>query len=247
MKLALVQMLVEPGEPNRNLDRACQRIKEAVDMGSDVVLLPEALDYGWMNPSARNKPEGIDVLSFLEAAGRYGIYVCAGLIERRGRDLYNAAVLIDPAGDIRLHHRKINELEIALDLYTKGETVSEPIETEFGRIGIHICADAFAEEQWIGRQIGGAGADLILSPCAWAVSPDFDSEMEVYGGVWRENYGPVARDYHCSIAGCSNVGPISDGPWVGHRCIGNSIVFDSNGQEVLTGPFNEEAILVVDL
>jgi predicted amidohydrolase len=246
MKLSLIQMHVEPGDPQRNLENACQNIAKAAEVGADVILLPEALDYGWMDESARDKPEGLSAAPLQEAANQRRVYVCAGLIERRGDDLYNAAALIDPDGEILLTHRKINELEIAHSIYRCGSEVQPPIDTPFGRIGLHICADAFADERWISRKIATQGADIILSPCAWAVPPNFNPDTTTYGEIWRENYIPVAKEHGCWIAGCSNVGPISSGPWAGHRCIGKSIVVNATGEELLTGPFDEEAVFTVD-
>jgi predicted amidohydrolase len=45
------------------------------------------------------------------AARRESIYVVAGVTERAGELVYNAAVLISPAGEILIRHRKINELD----------------------------------------------------------------------------------------------------------------------------------------
>ena len=247
MKLSLIQMQVAPGNIGRNLETACQRIAEAAAADADVVLLPEALDYGWMNESARDKTEGMNTAPLREAARRHSVYVCAGLIEKCGEALYSTAVLIGPDGEILLTHRKINELEIAHSLYCCGTDPQAPIDTPFGRIGLHICADAFAENQWISRKIATQGADIILSPCAWAVPPDFDPGTTTYGAIWRENYTPVTKEHACWIAGCSNIGAIESGPWTGHRCIGNSMVVNPEGEEVVTGPFGEEAILTVEI
>lgn len=55
------------------------------------------------------------------------------------------------------------------------------------------------------------GAQIILSPCAWAVPPDHDNVIEPYGQLWLDNYSPVARDFKMWIAGTSNVGVITGG------------------------------------
>jgi len=238
MKLALAQMLVEGGQPERNLARAEARIAEAAQGGADLVLLPETLDYGWTHPLARETVSGRSLERLLTAARVNNIIVCAGLVEPVGDRLFNAAYLIDRDGQVLAHHRKINELDIALELYSVGETVDAVAETEFGNLGVHICADGFAERQWISRELAAKGARGILSPCAWAVPADFSG---VYGQLWRDNYEPVSRECGIWIAGCSNVGPIEAGPWRGRKCIGNSLVFDAGGREILTGPFGEEA------
>ena len=106
--------------------------------------------------------------------------MCAGLIERHGSRVYNAAVLIDPSGEVILHHRKLNELEIGHALYAPGDRLGV-VATPLGTIGMMICADAFATGQVVSRTLGLMGADLVVSPCAWAVPADHDNAKEPYG------------------------------------------------------------------
>jgi predicted amidohydrolase len=252
MKLAVVQMLVEPGQKLSNLARAEQRIAEAAGRGAEVVLLPEAMPLGWTHPSALTDadviPGGESCARLKQAATEHGVFVCSGLVERCESKTFNAAVLIDPAGRVILHHRKIHELDIAQTLYARGDRLSVA-PTPWGPVGVMICADAFIPGQVLSRALGAMGASLILSPCAWAVPADHDNVREPYGRLWRENYGPVARQFGLAIAGASNVGPIPSGPWAGRKCIGNSLVIGRNGEELACGPYgdNAETILLVDI
>lgn len=78
---------------------------------------------------------------------------------------------------------------------------------------------------------------------------DHDNQREPYGALWLENYAPVARDFQLRIAGASNIGWITGGPWQGRKCIGCSLVLGPSGEPVLRGPYGEEAeaILYVDV
>jgi len=244
--LALAQMRVEPGAREENLARAEARIADAARTGAALVLLPEALPLGWMEgwtedgSRAGGIPEGEDCRAMAEAARRHGLFVCAGLVEKAEGRIFNAAVLISPKGEILLHHRKIHELGIAHHCYALGDRLGVA-ETALGRIGLMICADGFAPGQVIARTLGLMGAQLILSPCAWAVPPGYDNAREPYGKLWLENYGPPARENGLWIAGCSNVGPIRNGPWAGHWCIGNSLVVGPDGAERVRGGHGEGA------
>lgn len=251
-KLALAQMRVEGGAKEANLLRAERYIADAAAAGARVVLLPEALNVGWMHTSARTGadviPDGEACRRLRQAARRHRIYVCAGLIERTADQLFNAAVLIGPTGEILLHHRKLNELDLAHDLYAQGDRLGVA-STPLGTFGLMICADGFAPSQMVSRTLGLMGADVILSPCAWAVPAEHDNTREPYGQLWLDNYCPVARDFRLWIAGCSNVGMIDEGPWRGRPCIGASYVIDHTGAIAVQGPYgvDAETILLVDV
>jgi len=243
-RLALAQVLVRGGRPHENIFRASAAVAEAAEAGADVVLLPEAVDLGWTHPSAKRKarrvPRGDTYGHFAALSRILGVYICTGLVERAGDRIYNSAVLIDPSGHLLLLHRKINELDIARNLYSTGDRL-HVAHTPRGTIGLMICADAFAPGQDISRTLALMGAKIILSPCSWAVPADHDQQKEPYGQLWLDNYQPVARDFRIWIAGASNVGPITAGPWKGRKCIGCSMVVDPSGNPVVRGPYGENA------
>jgi predicted amidohydrolase len=243
-KLALVQMRVEGGQPEENLRRASELAAQAARQGAQVLLFPEALDLGWTHPAARQAaepiPAGRPCRTLCQVAREHGVFVCAGLVEQAGENVFNSAVLIDPQGQVRLRHRKLNELEIGHDCYAQGDALSV-VPTPLGTIGMMICADAFARGQVVSRALGLMGAQILLSPCAWAVPAGHDNTREPYGRLWLESYGPVARDFRIWIAGASNVGWLRAGPWAGRKCIGCSLVVGPGGQQVLMGPYGEAA------
>lgn len=251
-KLALAQMPVIGGESERNLRCAEGYIAEAAASGAAVVLLPEALDCGWCHESARTDagaiPDGNACLRLREAARSHRVHVCAGVIERADERLFNSAVLISPDGEVLLHHRKLNELTIAHHLYAQGDRLAVA-QTPLGTFGLMICADAFVRGESVSRTLGLMGAQIILSPCAWAVPPDHDDTRTPYGQLWFDSYGPVARDFQMWIAGASNVGRVSDGEWSGHKCIGCSLVMNPAGETALRGPYGVDApaLLHVDV
>ena len=252
MKIALAQMLVEPGEKQANLARAESWIAQAAARGAEVVVLPEALTLGWTHPSvhtlADEIPGGESCARLAQAARENGVMVCAGIIERAGDKLFNSAVLIDAEGRVLIHHRKIHELDFARELYSCGDRLSVA-QTAFGTVGVMICADGFAPGQSISRTLGMMGARVILSPCAWAVTANHDNAREPYGKLWLDNYGPVAREFGLAIVGVSNVGPITAGPWQGRPCIGNSLAIGRDGRELARGPYGAgaEALLILEV
>jgi predicted amidohydrolase len=247
-KLAMIQMLVEGGQKRRNLQRARELITKAAGQGAQVLLLPEAMPLGWTHSSARKEaeliPGGETCAALSELARAHGIYICSGVIERCRERIFNSAILIGSEGNVLLHHRKLNELDIAHDLYARGDRLNV-VHTPLGTFGLMICADAFVKGQVISRTLAVMGAEIILSPCAWAVDADHDNAHDPYGQLWLDNYQPVAREFGVWIAGASNVGWITDGPWKGRKCIGCSLLIDGNGNAVVRGPYGENAETVL--
>lgn len=247
-QLAMVQMKVDGGKKSENLARAVERIGEAAAGGAEVVLLPEVMDLGWTHGSARDQasevPGGDVCTALADAARRHGVYVCGGLVERDGDRIFNSAVLLGPDGELLLRQRKLNELDIAHDCYDQGDRLGV-CHTPLGSFGLLICADAVADGFCLSRSLGYMGADIILSPCAWAVPPDHDNAAEPYGNMWRDAYGAVARDFSLWFAGVSNIGPVSDGPWRGWNCIGCSLLVDPEGEIARQGAYGAEAELIL--
>lgn len=251
-KLAIVQMKVEGGKRSQNLQRAALRIRKASEGGAQVVLLPEAMDLGWTDPSALHDaqpvPEGETAVFLSSMAKKYAVYICSGLIEKDGDKVYNSAVIFNPTGELIVKHRKINELDIGHPYYALGDRLNVA-KTEYGTFGLMICADANAKNHVLTRSLGYMGADIILSPCSWAMPADHDNEKDPYGDTWRNAYMPVSREFRIWIAGASNVGWMTAGPWKGWKGIGSSMVVNPNGKEVLLGPYGVEAdtVMYVDV
>lgn len=251
-KLALVQMTVVGGDRKANLDHAKALIDEAAEKNADVILLPEAMDLGWTDPSALTEaqpiPEGQTSQILIKLAKKHGVFICSGLIEKDGDKVYNSAIIIDPSGEIILTHRKINELDIGHPYYALGDKLNV-CQTPFGTFGLLICADANTNHQLLTRSLAYMGADVILSPSSWAVPADHDNAKDPYGSLWENAYMPVAKDFAIWIASSSNVGKMTAGPWKNWNGIGCSLVIDPLGEIATKGPYGAEAdtILYVDI
>ncbi len=253
LKLAMGQMLVEGGRIEENLRRAEQMIERASAARCDVIVLPECLDAGWLDRSASRNAEPIPgprVERLAAAARRHGVFVAAGLTERDGDRLFNAAVLLGPDGRLLLGHRKINELRFGPphDLYSAGNMLGV-VRTEIGCIGLNICADNFRSSLVLGHTLGHMGANLLLSPCAWAVPADHDNIRTPYGGEWIAPYAQLATAHRMTIVGVSNVGRIDSGPWAGRHCIGNSLAVGPDGEVLARGPHGvaAERLIIVSI
>lgn len=251
IRVGMGQMLVEGGASEANLRRAVEMVRRAGEQGCDVVVLPECLDLGWTFPEARRRAQpipGPHSNRLSRAAREAGLHIVAGLVERAGDRIYNSAVLLSPQGEILLRHRKINELDIARDLYSTGDTLAVA-RTALGIIGINICADNFAESLALGQSLAWMGSQVLLSPCAWAVDAGHDNVREPYGDLWKGSYSALARQFRLPVVGVSNVGRLTAGPWKGRKCIGCSLAMGPAADVLAQGPYGEdaEALIAVDL
>jgi hypothetical protein len=242
IKVGMAQLLVEGGEPERNLERASRMIQQAAGESCDLVLLPECLDLAWTHPSAKTEAQPVpgpysDRLC--RDAARRNIFVCAGLTEKCGAEVYNTALLIDPSGEAILKYRKINLLAVEQDFYAVGHSLSV-VETPFGILGVNICADNYADGLPIGHTLARMGAQVILSPSSWTVDYSTTETDDPYGEKWIGPYSVLAQLYNLVIIGTTSVGVIVGGPYEGKKMIGCSLAVGREGV-LARGPYNEFA------
>lgn len=86
MRIGMAQLLVEGGEPERNLQRAEKLIRDAAHQKCDLVLLPETLDLAWTHPSALTEAEPVPgKISdfFCRLAAELKIWLCLGVTEKK--------------------------------------------------------------------------------------------------------------------------------------------------------------------
>ena len=93
------------------------------------------------------------------------------------------------------------------------------------------------------------GAQLLLSPSAWAVDADHVNSVQPYGDRWKRAFGELGRLYDLPVIAVSNVGWMTDGPWKGRKTIGCSLATDNRGEIIAEGPYGDsaEALIVVDV
>ena len=251
MRIGLGQLLVEGGEPARNLARAVEQIAQAAAQQCDLLLLPETLDFAWTHPSALYEAQPIpgpfsDQLC--QAAAHHGLYVCAGLTERAadGRN-YNAAILIDPQGNIVLKYHKINLLNVEQPFYAVGQTLNV-VDTPLGKIGVNICADNYLDGLPIGHTLARMGAEFILAPSSWTVDYSITEEHDPYQEKWIRPFSILAQLYNVVVVGTTSVVYIVGGPYEGKKSVGCSLAVDIHGIQA-QGAFNEFAgqLVVADL
>ena len=240
LKIGMGQLLVEGGEPERNLKRAGKMLEDAAEKSCRLVLLPECLDFAWTHPSAKTEAQPIpgpysDILCKL--AKTYNLYLCAGLTERSEDKVYNTAIFISPEGNILLKYRKINVLTVAQDIYSIGETLSV-VKTPFGVVGVNICSDNYIDSLDIGHTLARMGAQIILSPSSWTVDYSIVEGDILYGKKWLKPYQTLAVAHDLIVVSATAVGVIVGGVYEGKKMVGCSLAVNKDGI-VAEGKYNE--------
>lgn len=245
VKVALCQTVVLDGDREGNFVRIKAALREAEELGAQIACLPETAILGWVNPEAHERAHpipGPDTDRLGALARQFGLYVCAGLAEKDGDQLFDSAVLIDPDGRILLKHRKINILSELMDPpYTAGEEVGV-VDTPLGRIGMLICADSFLEPLCL--QMRDQGPDLVLIPYGWAAD---ESAWPGHGEELRQVVRQAARWTGASVIGTDAVGAISHGPWKGKVYGGQSTAADRDGQTIADAKDRQPDVIVVEV
>jgi len=228
VRLAACQILVD-GDRDAAFERIDRAMGEAVAQGAQVACFPEACLFGWLNPIAYRLADAIPGPSterLGQLARRHQLMIAVGMAERDGVHLHNAVVLIGKDGSLLAHHRKINIMEGLMEPdYTAGQAASSSYaDTEFGRIGLLICADTFDDS--IVLQLGAARPGIVLVPYGWAAPAE---DWPEHGRSLHSWISHTALRVQAPVLGVDSAGTLTHGPWKGYVLGGQSAFSDSAG------------------
>ena len=243
--VAMAQVFCLDGDRAGNFVRIENAIAEACQAHADIVCFPETCILGWTNADAHDRAypiPGADTDALGNLARKHRIFLCVGLAEKDGEDLYDSVVLIDDRGEILLKHRKINVLTELMDPpYTKGQQV-RTVETRFGSIGMLICADTF-DAPTVEKMIS-AKPDLLLVPYGWA---NKEEAWPQHADSLHNTVTNAAKQIGCPVVGTNAVGKISKGPWAGMTFGGQSIAVDANGETIAKAADRDKDIKIFQI
>ena len=248
LRVALAQLPIEDGQLEKNMFLAENAARDAARLHADLLCLPEAADWGWLYQRARQDALTIpgkytDFLCGL--ARRHKMWISAGCLERDGDKVFNSAVVIDRAGQIVLKHRKINTLEfLTKHLYDQGSPADiKTVDTEFGRIGLTICADNFDLKN--PQKVAEQGAWLLVAPHGFAAE---EKKLEENSREYQKHIRKVAGASHLWVIGTDTVlGTVQGGAWKGWLHSGCSTVARPDGSAASVAKFKEPDLLCYDI
>jgi len=198
-QIGLVQLSCSP-DPDANLDKAVQRVREAARNGAQIVCLPELFRTQYF--CQREDPALFDLAETIpgptteaisKAAGAAKTVVIVSMFEKRTRGLYhNTAVLIGSDGNIKGLYRKMHipddPLYYEKYYFTPGDLGFKAFDTELGRIGTLVCWDQWYPEG--ARLTALQGAQILFYPTAIGWHP---AEKEQYGVAQHDAWRTIQR------------------------------------------------------
>ncbi len=168
MRLALAQMAPVIADPGRVLVRIAALAEKAAADGADCLITPELVIHGY-GAGARfadlaEPLDGPSVARLREIAAKTGLTIVAGLAERDGDDIYNAAVAVGPDG-LGASYRKLHLYgPYERTSFKPGDALPPVFEVAGLKAGLLICYDVEFPEAV--RYLADAGAKLVLVPTA---------------------------------------------------------------------------------
>lgn len=229
VRVGVCQILVIDGDREGNFRRIEYALKSACTEGANIVVFPESSILGWENPDAHRLATplpGIDSERISDLAEKYDVMIGIGLDEKDNGCLYDSAILVSRKGRLLWKHRKLNVLpELMEPPYSKGSMDGiGAVDTEFGRIGMLVCADTFRDEY--AEVMSRARPDLVLVPYGWAARTDkWPGHAQELEQLVRRR----AMGWKCPVAAADCVGVMMHGPWKGWTFGGASLVVDASG------------------
>lgn len=164
-KAAAVQTFSLLADPKRNLASVLKLIEEAASQGAKLIVFPECMNSGYVWKDQVHAVECGDPVPglFTDAIGklaaRLKVHVAIGLSEKDGEKVFNSAALIGPKGLIGKYQKNFL-FDFDPDFFTWGNTGYPVFETDIGKIGMFICADARIPEG--ARALTLNGAEILL-------------------------------------------------------------------------------------
>ncbi|HTZ90322.1 MAG TPA: carbon-nitrogen hydrolase [Alloacidobacterium sp.] len=259
-RIGLVQMSCSP-DPDANLDKAADRVREAAREGANVVCLPELFRaqyfcqredialFDLAEPIPGPSTERLSAVAREEK-----VVVIASLFERRAAGLYhNTAAVIQQDGSLAGLYRKMHipddPLYYEKFYFTPGDLGFKAFDTAVGKIGTLVCWDQWYPE---GARITALqGANVLFYPTAIGWHP---AEKEEFGTAQYEAWQTIQRAH--AIANGVFVGAVNrvgheqgdirgnrvEGP--GLEFWGGSFIADPFGRIIAKASHDKEEILI---
>jgi predicted amidohydrolase len=247
LTLSLAQINTVLGRPEVNLEKHLALAKEAQASGADLLIFPELSLTGYvlqdLVPVVAHRPVIDDPLfrPLLEASRKIDLQV--GFVHEDNRNrFFIASAYLSKGEVVHIHHKVYLPTYGLFDegrFFAWGDAV-RAFDTRFGRAGMLICEDFWHASPpyllWLD------GADLFLFASA-SPGRGIGGGPQLESARWVEHINRAYASLFTSFVAHTNRVGYEDGLhfW------GGATVFDPDGEMLAQGPYNEEALLHVEL
>ena len=253
MKIALAQINTTVGDLAGNKALIQAAYARGVDVGADLVIVPELAVTGYPPRDLLLKSgfigNNLEVVKQLAAGvGETGLLVgCVGVNEGQpGRDATNSAALLHEG---RMMAARTKTLLPTYDVfdedrYFEPASGNLPVEFKGHKLGLTICEDTWNDEEfWRDRRYH-------QDPVAQLVEEGADYLINISASPWHLGKGRMRREMLASLA-AKSARPILYCNAVGGNdelvFDGRSLAFDGKGEVLARGASFAEDFVVVDL
>lgn len=251
-RVGLIQMSCP--DPQDNLAKAVQKVREAAARGAQVVVLQELFRCQYFcreevhlrNFDLAETIPGPTTDTLGQLAKELGVVIVASLFERRAAGLFhNTAVVLTTDGSIAGIYRKMHIPEdpsyYEKYYFAPGDLGFGSIDTPFAKLGVLVCWDQWYPEA--ARITALSGADILIYPTAigWVPEDKADGAWQIEAWQTMQRSHAIANGIY--VAGVNRIGRESLNRTIDFW--GSSFVSDPSGRLVAKASVDQEEILVV--
>ncbi len=201
VNVGLIQTTPGP-DPERNLEKAVELVRQAAARGAQIVCLPELFKSLYFCQTEQHANFGLaedipgpTTRQMSDLAAELEVVLIVPLFERRAPGIYhNSAAVIDADGSYLGKYRKMHIPDDPLFhekfYFTPGDLGFAAWDTRYGRIGVLICWDQWYPEA--ARLTALGGAQILFYPTAIGWLP---AEKAEFGATQHAAWETVQRSH----------------------------------------------------
>jgi len=237
-------------DPDKNIKRVSDLVREAATKGADVILPSELFEghYFCTTQSEENflraHPWKSDpgVVAMAKLAGELGVVIPVSIFEKAGPAYYNSVVIADADGSLLGVYRKSHIPDgpgyQEKYYFRPGDTGFRVWDTKKGRVGVGICWDQWFPEA--ARAMALQGADVLLYPTAIGSEPH-DASLDT-AARWRRAMLGHAVSNVTPVAAANRVGEEN-----GQVFYGTSFISDHTGEVMGDLDRKQEGVVIATI
>ena len=201
MKVSLLHMQIQETLEN-NLTAAKKAVQKAAKQKPTLIALPEYFTVpncmaDFTDAKKISQETSEKTLSFLQEVSKSigDIYLLGGTILQEDKGKYYNTSTLWRNGKLLAKYKKINPIQAEIKAGVAKGSVPLVVDTDFGKLGLIVCADTFDPE--LVKKVANLGAEIVSLPVA-----AMGTHPTVKGHPLTE---AIARDYGLFVLKVGNV------------------------------------------